>query len=52
MSIELDLPSGVSIEMRPFPFATRTRDGYSSRARITEISDRDRELLIVLAGAG
>jgi hypothetical protein len=45
MSIELDLPSGVSIEIE----ATAVRyekhdDGYLIGARITEISDRDREL--------
>ena len=45
MSIELDLPSGVSIEIEAVPVRYEKRDdGYLIGARITEISDRDREL--------
>jgi PilZ domain-containing protein len=45
MSIELDLPSGVSIEIEAMPVRYEKReDGYLIGARITEISDRDREL--------
>jgi PilZ domain-containing protein len=45
MSIELDLPSGVSIEIEATPVRYEKRDdGYLIGARITEISDRDREL--------
>ena len=45
MSIELDLPSGVSIEIEAIPVRYEKRDdGYLIGARITEISERDREL--------
>jgi len=45
MSIELDLPSGVSIEIEAMPVRYEKRDdGYLIGARITEISERDREL--------
>ena len=45
MSIELDLPSGVSIEIEAMPVRyEKHEDGYLIGARITEISDRDREL--------
>lgn len=45
MSIELDLPSGVSIEIEATPVRYEKRDdGYLIGARITQISDRDREL--------
>jgi hypothetical protein len=45
MSIELDLPSGVSIEIEATPVRYEKReDGYLIGARITAISDRDREL--------
>lgn len=45
MSIELDLPSGVSIEIEAMPVRYEKHDdGYLIGARITEISDRDREL--------
>ena len=45
MSIELDLPSGVSIEIEAMPVRYEKRDdGYLIGARITEISARDREL--------
>lgn len=45
MSIELDLPSGVSIEIEAMPVRYEKRDdGYLIGARITDISDRDREL--------
>lgn len=46
MSIELDLPSGVSIEIEAMPVRYEKRDdGYLIGARITDISERDRELL-------
>jgi hypothetical protein len=45
MSIELDLPSGVSIEIEAIPVRYEKHDdGYLIGARITEISERDREL--------
>ena len=45
MSIELDLPSGVSIEIEAMPVRYEKRDdGYLIGARITDISERDREL--------
>ena len=45
MSIELDLPSGVSIEIEAIPVRYEKRDdGYLIGARITAISERDREL--------
>ncbi|HKO36255.1 MAG TPA: PilZ domain-containing protein [Pyrinomonadaceae bacterium] len=45
MSIELDLPSGVSIEIEAMPVRYEKRDdGYLIGARITEISERDRKL--------
>lgn len=45
MSIELDLPSGVSIEIEAVPVRYEKRDdGYLIGARITDISERDREL--------
>ena len=45
MSIELDLPSGVSIEIEAMPVRYEKReDGYLIGVRITEISERDREL--------
>lgn len=45
MSIELDLPSGVSIEIEAMPARYEKRDdGYLIGARITNISERDREL--------
>jgi hypothetical protein len=45
MSIELDLPSGVSIEIEATPVRYEKRDdGYLIGARITELSARDREL--------
>ena len=45
MSIELDLPSGVSIEIEAMPVRYEKHDdGYLIGARITEISERDREL--------
>ncbi len=45
MSIELDLPSGVSIEIEAMPVRYEKRDdGYLIGARITDISKRDREL--------
>ena len=45
MSIELDLPSGVSIEIEAMPVRYEKHDdGYLIGARITDISERDREL--------
>ena len=45
MSIELDLPSGVSIGIEAVPVRYEKHDdGYLIGARITEISERDREL--------
>ncbi len=45
MSIELDLPSGVSIEIEAMPVRCEKRDdGYLIGARITDISERDRQL--------
>ena len=45
MSIELDLPSGVSVEIEAMPVRYEKReDGYLIGARITKISERDREL--------
>ena len=45
MSIELDLPNGVSIEIEAVPVRYEKRDdGYLIGARITDISERDREL--------
>ena len=54
MSIELDLPSGVSIEIEAMPVRYEKRDdGYLIGARITDISKRDRELYDrVSAGVG
>ena len=45
MSIELDLPNGVSIEIEATPVRYEKRDnGYLIGARITEMDERDREL--------
>ena len=45
MSIELDLPSGVSIEIEAMPVRYEKHDdGYLIGARITGIRERDREL--------
>ena len=45
MSIELDLPNGVSIEIEATPVRYEKRDnGYLIGARISEMSARDREL--------
>ena len=45
MSIELDLPNGVSLEIQATPVRYEKReDGYLIGARISEMSDRDREL--------
>ena len=45
MSIELDLPNGVSIEIEAIPVRyEKHEDGYLIGARITDISERDREL--------
>lgn len=45
MSIELDLPSGVSIGIEATPVRYEKRDdGYLIGARIDEMTERDREL--------
>ena len=45
MSIELDLPNGVSLEIEATPVRYEKRDdGYLIGARISEMSERDREL--------
>ncbi len=45
MAIELDLPNGFSIEIQATPVRYEKLDeGYVLGARITEMSDRDREL--------
>lgn len=46
MSIELDLPTGASIEVEATPaWFEPHEEGYLVGARISKISDRDRELL-------
>ena len=45
MSLELDLPSGLSIEIQATPVRYEKRDeGYLIGARITEMTERHREL--------
>jgi len=45
MSIELDLPNGGSVEIQATPVRYEKRDdGYLIGARISEMSERDREL--------
>ena len=45
MAIELDLPNGRSIEIQATPVRyEKLDDGYLIGARISEISERDREL--------
>ena len=45
MSIELDLPNGVSLEIQATPVRYEKRDdGYLIGAQISQMSDRDREL--------
>lgn len=45
MSIELDLPNGMSLEIQATPVRYEKReDGYLIGARISEMSERDREL--------
>lgn len=45
MSIELDLPNGLSLEIQATPVRYEKReDGYLIGARISEMSDRNREL--------
>jgi len=45
MSIELDLPNGLSIEIEATPVRYEKREeGYLIGARISEMSERDREL--------
>jgi hypothetical protein len=46
LSLELDLPDGASIEIQATPVRYEHRDeGYVIGARISQISDRHRELL-------
>ena len=46
MSIELDLPTGASIELEATPvWAEPHNQGYLVGARISQISERDRKLL-------
>ena len=46
MSIELDLPNGASIEIEATPvWHENHKEGYLIGARISQISERDRELL-------
>lgn len=45
MSIELDLPNGLSIEIQATPARyQKIEDGYLIGARISEMTPRDREL--------
>lgn len=45
MAIELDLPNGVALEIHATPVRYEKRnDGYVIGARISEMSNRDREL--------
>jgi PilZ domain-containing protein len=45
MSIELDLPNGVSLEIHATPVRyEKLDDGYLIGAQISQMSDRDREL--------
>ena len=45
MSIELDLPNGLSLEIQATPVRYEKRDeGYLIGARISQMTDRDREL--------
>jgi len=47
MSIELDLPTGASIEVEATPvWHENHEEGYLIGARISRISERDRELLL------
>ena len=45
MAIELDLPNGLSIEIQATPVRyEKLEEGYLIGARISEMSDRNREL--------
>ena len=45
MSIELDLPNGLSLEIQATPVRYEKRDeGYLIGARISQMTDRDRDL--------
>ena len=47
MAIELDLPNGLSIEIQATPVRYQKLDeGYLIGARISEMTDRDRELYL------
>src|SRR5438477_1619919 len=54
MAIELDLPNGLSIEIQATPVRyQKLNEGYLIGARISEMTDRDRELYLeYLADAG
>jgi hypothetical protein len=45
MAIELDLPNGLSIEIQATPVRyEKLKEGYLLGARISEMSDRNRDL--------
>jgi len=47
MAIELDLPNGLSIEIQATPVRyQKLNEGYLIGARISEMTDRDRELYL------
>ena len=51
MAIELDLPNGLSIEIQATPVRYQKLDeGYLIGARISEMTDRDRELYLEYLG--
>lgn len=51
MAIELDLPNGLSIEIQATPVRYQKLDeGYLIGARISKMSDRDRELYLEYLG--
>ena len=51
MAIELDLPNGLSIEFQATPVRYQKLDeGYLIGARISKMSDRDRELYLEYLG--
>ena len=51
MAIELDLPNGLSIEIQATPVRyQKLGEGYLIGARISEMTDRDRELYLEYLG--
>ena len=51
MAIELDLPNGLSIEIQATPVRyQKLTEGYLIGARISEMSERDRELYLEYLG--